>query len=57
MPAKLDELMAVAREFEFPVIEDAAEALRSSYNGKKLRSFGDIGIYAFNGNMIISTSG
>lgn len=57
MPAKVDDILAIARSYEIPVIEDAAEALGSEYNGKKLGSFGDIGIYSFNGNKIITTSG
>lgn len=57
MAARLDELMAVARRFDIPVIEDAAEAMGSTYNGKYLGTFGDIGIYSFNGNKIITTSG
>ena len=57
MPAKMDEIMALAHEFEIPVIEDAAEGLGSSFKGKKLGTFGEIGIYSFNGNKIITTSG
>lgn len=57
MPAKLDEIMSVARKYEIPVIEDAAEALGSTYKGKKLGTFGDMGIFSFNGNKIITTSG
>jgi dTDP-4-amino-4,6-dideoxygalactose transaminase len=57
MPAQIHEIMRVARKYEIPVIEDAAEALGSSYKGKKLGTFGDIGIYSFNGNKIITTSG
>ncbi len=57
MPAKLDEIMAIARTYEIPVIEDAAEALGSTYKGNKLGTFGDLGIYSFNGNKIITTSG
>lgn len=57
MPAKVDEIMRIARKHEIPVIEDAAEALGSSYQGKKLGTFGDLGIYSFNGNKIITTSG
>lgn len=57
MPAQIDEIMAIAEKYEIPIIEDAAEALGSSYKGKKLGSFGDIGIYSFNGNKIITTSG
>ena len=57
MPAKIERIMSIARHFEIPVIEDAAEALGSSYHGKKAGTFGDIGIYSFNGNKIITTSG
>lgn len=57
MPAKLDELLTICRNYNIPVIEDAAEALGSSYKGQKLGSFGDLGIYSFNGNKIITTSG
>jgi dTDP-4-amino-4,6-dideoxygalactose transaminase len=57
MPAKVDEIMAIARRYEIPVIEDAAEALGSTYRGKKLGTFGDLGVFSFNGNKIITTSG
>lgn len=57
MAARTDELMSIARRFDIPVIEDAAEALGSTYHGKFLGTFGDIGIYSFNGNKIITTSG
>ncbi|MFN3841569.1 MAG: DegT/DnrJ/EryC1/StrS family aminotransferase, partial [Cyclobacteriaceae bacterium] len=57
MPAQLDRIMDIARTYEIPVIEDAAEALGSEYKGKKLGSFGDIGMVSFNGNKIITTSG
>jgi len=57
MPAKMDEITAVARRYEIPVLEDAAEALGSSINGRKCGSFGDIGVLSFNGNKIITTSG
>ena len=57
MPAKLDSLMAIAHEYQIPVIEDAAEALGSTYKGKKLGTFGAFGVYSFNGNKIITTSG
>lgn len=57
MPARIREIMEIARRYEIPVIEDAAEALGSSYEGKKLGSYGDIGILSFNGNKIITTSG
>ena len=57
MPASLEELINIAREYDIPVIEDAAEALGSKYNGKACGTFGDIGILSFNGNKIITTSG
>lgn len=57
MPSKMNEIMAIAKEFEIPVIEDAAEALGSTISGKACGSFGDMGILSFNGNKIITTSG
>jgi dTDP-4-amino-4,6-dideoxygalactose transaminase len=57
MPAKMDEIMSIASNYEIPVIEDAAEALGSHYNGKRLGSFGVMNILSFNGNKIITTSG
>lgn len=57
MPAKMEEIMAIAKEYEIPVIEDAAEALGSSLNGTAAGTFGDFGILSFNGNKIITTSG
>ena len=55
--AKMDELMAICDSYGVPVIEDAAESLGSSYKGKKSGTFGKFGIYSFNGNKIITTSG
>lgn len=57
MPARMDEIMAVAARYNIPVIEDAAEALGSTYNGRAVGTFGEIGILSFNGNKIITTSG
>jgi len=57
MPAKVNEISAIAKQYDIPLIEDAAEGLGSTYFGKKLGSIGDIGIYSFNGNKIITTSG
>lgn len=57
MPAKMKELMEIATRYEIPVIEDAAEALGSSYNGKALGTFGLMAALSFNGNKIITTSG
>ncbi|MGG0670226.1 aminotransferase class I/II-fold pyridoxal phosphate-dependent enzyme [Lederbergia citrisecunda] len=55
--AKMDELMSICERYEVPLIEDAAESLGSLYRGKKSGSFGHFGIYSFNGNKIITTSG
>ena len=57
MPAKMNEIMAVADKYGIPVIEDAAEALGSEYMGKRVGSTGKFGILSFNGNKIITTSG
>jgi len=57
MPAKIYEIQAIAKKYDIPVIEDAAEALGSTINGKKAGTIGDIGVYSFNGNKIITTSG
>jgi dTDP-4-amino-4,6-dideoxygalactose transaminase len=57
MPANLDPLLSIANKYEIPVIEDAAEALGSKYNGKYCGTFGLMGILSFNGNKIITTSG
>lgn len=57
MPAKIREIMEVAKRYEISVVEDAAEGLGASCYGKKLGTFGDLGVYSFNGNKIITTSG
>ncbi len=57
MPAKIDRIMEIGHEHGIPVIEDAAEALGSTFQGQKLGSFGDFSILSFNGNKIITTSG
>jgi len=57
MPAKMEEIMAIAKKYEIPVIEDAAEALGSKLHGKACGSFGNFGVLSFNGNKIITTSG
>lgn len=56
-PAKLDEILAICEEHKVPLIEDAAESLGSTYHGKQTGTFGKFGIYSFNGNKIITTSG
>lgn len=57
MPAKMSEILKIANEYDIPVIEDAAEALGSTYQGKACGTFGRFGILSFNGNKIITTSG
>ncbi|MBR6179017.1 MAG: aminotransferase class I/II-fold pyridoxal phosphate-dependent enzyme [Bacteroidales bacterium] len=57
MPAKINEIMAVAREFDIPVVEDAAEGFGSLYNGQVCGTFGKYGVLSFNGNKMITTSG
>ncbi|WFA04677.1 aminotransferase class I/II-fold pyridoxal phosphate-dependent enzyme [Bacillus sp. HSf4] len=55
--AKMDEIIAICDKYAVPVIEDAAESLGSEYQGRKSGTFGRFGIYSFNGNKIITTSG
>ncbi len=55
--AKMWQLMALADKYDLPVIEDAAEALGATYEGKALGTFGTLGVLSFNGNKIITTSG
>lgn len=57
MPAKINEIMAVARKYEIPVVEDAAEGMGSKYNGQVCGTFGEYGVLSFNGNKMITTSG
>ncbi len=57
MPARLEEILAISRKYGIPIIEDAAEALGSEFKGQKLGTFGDLGVFSFNGNKIITTSG
>ncbi|MES2808145.1 MAG: aminotransferase class I/II-fold pyridoxal phosphate-dependent enzyme [Bacteroidota bacterium] len=57
MPAKIREIITIANRYDIPVIEDAAEALGSSINGKSPGTFGKVGVLSFNGNKIITTSG
>lgn len=57
LSADLDPILEICREYGVPLIEDAAESLGSSYKGKATGTIGDLGIYSFNGNKIITTSG
>ena len=57
MPYQVEAVNAVATKYEIPVLEDSAEALGSTYKGKSCGTFGTIGVWSFNGNKIITTSG
>lgn len=57
LSAKLDEIISICKEYNIPLIEDAAESLGTTYKGKYTGTFGDYGIFSFNGNKIITTSG
>lgn len=56
-PAKLDEILEICKEHNTPLVEDAAESLGATLNDKQTGTFGEFGIYSFNGNKIITTSG
>ncbi|CEO33559.1 DegT/DnrJ/EryC1/StrS family aminotransferase [Paraclostridium sordellii] len=55
--ADYDKLKSICDKYNVPIIEDAAESLGATYKGKQTGTIGDIGIYSFNGNKIITTSG
>lgn len=57
MPAKIEEIMAIGRKYDIPVIEDAAEGFGSKYDGQVCGTFGKFGVLSFNGNKMITTSG
>lgn len=56
-PAKMDEMIKICKKHNVPLIEDAAESLGSIYNGQQTGTFGEYGVFSFNGNKIITTSG
>ena len=56
-PAKIEEIRKICEKHEVPLVEDAAESLGATYKGKQTGTFGKYGIYSFNGNKIITTSG
>lgn len=55
--AKMDEIVQLCDQWNIPVVEDAAEALGSSYKGRKAGSFGELGAISFNGNKIVTAGG
>lgn len=57
MPYQVDEINALSKRYDIPVIEDSAEALGSTYKNRKCGTFGDLCVLSFNGNKIITTSG
>jgi dTDP-4-amino-4,6-dideoxygalactose transaminase len=57
IPYQVDAIRIVADKYSIPILEDSAEALGSSYKGQKCGTFGDIGVFSFNGSKIITTSG
>ena len=57
MPCRIDEISAVAKKYNIPILEDSAEALGSQYKNRKCGTFGNLSVISFNGNKIITTSG
>jgi pyridoxal phosphate-dependent aminotransferase EpsN len=55
--ADLDAIQTVCRRYDVPLVEDAAEALGATYRGKEVGTFGDVAVFSFNGNKIITTTG
>jgi len=56
-PVRIDQIIEVCQNYHIPVVEDAAEALGSFYKGQHAGTFGDIGIFSFNGNKPVTTGG
>lgn len=56
-PAKIDKISEICNKYNIPLVEDAAESLGATYNGKQTGTFGKYGVFSFNGNKIITTSG
>ncbi len=57
MPCRIDEIIEIGRKYDIPVIEDAAEAMGSCFDGQRCGTFGRYGVLSFNGNKMITTSG
>ena len=56
-PARIDDIMYICNKWGIPVVEDAAESIGSTYNGKHMGTYGIMGILSFNGNKTITTGG
>jgi aminotransferase in exopolysaccharide biosynthesis len=56
-PVELDELIKICNDWNIPVVEDAAESLGSEYKGQPTGSFGEVGVFSFNGNKIVTSGG
>lgn len=56
-PVRIDEITKICAKWKIPVVEDAAESLGSEFNGKPTGSFGDLGVFSFNGNKIVTCGG
>jgi len=56
-PVRIDEIIKICTEWKIPVVEDAAESLGSEFNGKPTGSFGNLGVFSFNGNKIVTCGG
>lgn len=57
MPAKMKEIMEISEKYDIPILEDAAEAVGSKFNGQYCGTFGKLGVFSFNGNKIITSGG
>lgn len=57
MPARMEEILSISHKYDIPVLEDAAEALGSLYDGRQVGTLGKCGVFSFNGNKIITASG
>ncbi len=56
-PVKIDELIKICSDWKIPVVEDAAESLGSEYKSQPTGSFGEVGVFSFNGNKIVTSGG
>jgi len=57
MPSKMNEIVGICSSYDIPIIEDSAESIGSFLGAQKMGTFGELGVYSFNGNKIITTSG